>query len=232
MNLITASNVNTGYKRKQVTKDINFTVSEGDYLCILGENGARKTTLLKTILSLIEPMSGSIECTPNITLGYLPQQTRIPSEFPATGWEVVPSGTISRYPKKCFYGNKHKSIAKTWMDKLSISDLKKNRFGNLSGGQKQRVLLARALCASDKLLVLDEPTKGLDPKLTEEFYEIVENLNEAGTTIIMISHDIEASLKYANNILHIGKRQLYFGSKKEYITSDALSHLRYIEGRS
>lgn len=190
-----------GYDGKTVVSGLNFEINDGDYLCIVGENGSGKTTLMKTLLGLITLLGGSIQGLNKNDIGYLPQISDIQKDFPATVEEVVLSGT-----KKLFYRKKEKDLMMFNLERLNITNLSKCKFSELSGGQRQRVLLARALCASKKILLLDEPVSGLDPKATATMYEIIDKLNkEDGMTIIMISHDLNGSLKYASNVLNIGE---------------------------
>ena len=224
MAYITCEDVTLGYEGKPVTEHINFTVNKGDYLCIVGENGAGKSTLMKTLLRLINPMSGKIIIGDGIEsceIGYLPQQTVTQRDFPASVMEIVLSGTLNKCGFRPFYSKNEKKTAEENMRRLEIWDLRKHCYRELSGGQQQRVLLARALCAAEKLLLLDEPVAGLDPKVTVEMYQLIKKLNDEGITIIMVSHDIQAAVKYATHILHVGRRQLFFGSSKDYLESDA-----------
>ncbi|MBO5458636.1 MAG: metal ABC transporter ATP-binding protein [Lachnospira sp.] len=224
MAYITCEDVTLGYEGKPVTEHINFTVNKGDYLCIVGENGAGKSTLMKTLLRLINPMSGKIIIGDGIEsceVGYLPQQTVTQRDFPASVMEIVLSGTLNKCGFRPFYSKNEKKTAEENMRRLEIWDLRKRCYRELSGGQQQRVLLARALCAAEKLLLLDEPVAGLDPKVTVEMYQLIKKLNDEGITIIMVSHDIQAAVKYATHILHVGRRQLFFGSSKDYLESDA-----------
>lgn len=224
MAYITCEDVTLGYEGKPVTEHINFTVNKGDYLCIVGENGAGKSTLMKTLLRLINPMSGKIIIGDGIEsceVGYLPQQTVTQRDFPASVMEIVLSGTLSKCGFRPFYSKNEKKTAEENMRRLEIWDLRKRCYRELSGGQQQRVLLARALCAAEKLLLLDEPVAGLDPKVTVEMYQLIKKLNDERITIIMVSHDIQAAVKYATHILHVGRRQLFFGSSKDYLESDA-----------
>ena len=191
-----------GYDGKTVVSGLNLKINDGDYLCIVGENGSGKTTLMKTLLGLIPLLGGSIQGLNKNDIGYLPQISDIQKDFPATVEEVVLSGT-----KKLFYRKKEKDLMRFNLERLNIANLSKCKFSESSGGQRQRVLLARALCASKKILLLDEPVSGLDPKATAMMYEIINKLNkEDGMTIIMISHDLNGSLKYASNVLNVGEK--------------------------
>ena len=191
-----------GYDGKTVVSGLNFEINDGDYLCIVGENGSGKTTLMKTLLGLMPLLGGSIQGLNKNDIGYLPQISDIQKDFPAPVEEVVLSGT-----KKLFYRKKEKDLMMFNLERLNITNLSKCKFSELSGGQRQRVLLARALCASKKILLLDEPVSGLDPKATAMMYEIIDKLNkEDGMTIIMISHDLNGSLKYASNVLNVGEK--------------------------
>lgn len=224
MAYITCENLTLGYDNHIVTDNLNFKIEKGDYLCIVGENGAGKSTLMKTLLHLQAPISGTIEVGDGLKpyeIGYLPQQTEVQKDFPASVWEIVLSGTLSKCGNRLFYSKQEKQLAEENMKKMDIWDLRKKCYRNLSGGQQQRVLLARALCATSKLLLLDEPVTGLDPKVTSEFYQLIKELNESGITMIMVSHDVQAAVMYASHILHLGKGQLFFGKTDEYKNSNA-----------
>lgn len=214
-----------GYDGKKILENLDFTINSGDYLCIVGENGSGKSTLMKTILGLEQPISGKIikgEGVLKSQIGYLPQQTVIQKDFPASVKEIVYSGCQARCGMRPFYNKEEKALAEECMEKMGISDLKNICYRELSGGQQQRVLLARALCAAQKILLLDEPVTGLDPRVTAEMYSLIESLNKNdGITIIMISHDVNAALKYASHILHIGN-DVFFGTKQEYLKSDII----------
>ena len=223
MALITIQNLSLGYDSHAIVENLNFTVNAGDYLCIVGENGSGKTTLMKTLLHLQEPVSGQIRMGDGLKkneIGYLPQQTMVQKDFPASVSEIVLSGCQGRCGLRPFYNKEEKELAKTNMERMGIMPLKDRCYRELSGGQQQRVLLARALCATQKVLLLDEPVAGLDPKVTAEMYDLIETLNREGVTIIMISHDIAAAVRYASHILHIGDT-VFFGTKEEYMNSDA-----------
>lgn len=215
-------NLSLGYDSKVIVSDLNFSINKGDYLCIVGENGSGKTTLMKTLLNLHSPVSGNIITGDGLRyneIGYLPQQTIVQKDFPASVKEIVLSGCQGRCGIRPFYKREEKNIARENIERMGISNLSSRCYRELSGGQQQRVLLARALCATRKLLLLDEPVSGLDPKATSEMYGIIEELNRQDKiTIIMISHDISAAVKYASHILHIGD-EIFFGTKEEYLKS-------------
>lgn len=228
MNLLKIENLSVGYDSQVVASDINFTVDEGDYLCIVGENGSGKSTLMKTLLGLQSKLSGDIIKHPSLKkndIGYLPQQTVVQKDFPASVREIVLSGCQARKGLIPFYTAEDKKLAKTNMERMNITDLANRCYRELSGGQQQRVLLARALCATNKILLLDEPVAGLDPMVTEEMYELIHKLNLEGVTIIMISHDIDEVMKYATTVLHMGE-DIYFGSKNQYIAKRGENNVR------
>ena len=225
MEQLNCRNLTLGYEGKTLISNLTFTVNAGEYLCIVGENGSGKSTLMKTILNLKAPMSGHIQTGEGLSsteIGYLPQQTEVQKDFPASVREVVRSGCLNRCGLRPFYNAEEKRIAEDNMEKLGIISLAKHCYRELSGGQQQRVLLARALCAARKILLLDEPAAGLDPIASMDMYDLVASLNNDGITVIMISHDISAAVKYASHILHIGAgAALYFGTKSDYPISDA-----------
>ncbi|MCL1912692.1 MAG: ABC transporter ATP-binding protein [Eubacteriaceae bacterium] len=214
-----------GYEGKTVISGLSFSVEAGSYLCIIGDNGSGKSTLMKTLLGLKTPLSGQVlsgeGLKPN-EIGYLPQQTLVQKDFPASVREVVRSGCLNKSGLNPFYTKAQKQAADENMERLGISALAKRCYRELSGGQQQRVLLARALCATGQILLLDEPAAGLDPMMSDEMYELIAELNGSGTTIIMVSHDISASLKYASHILHLGNQKaLFCGTKDGYLSSEA-----------
>ena len=220
MSQLTCTGLCLGYEGKEILSNLSFSVEAGDYVCILGENGSGKTTLMRTILGLHKPMKGSITTGDGLNrreIGYLPQQNSIQRDFPATVREIVVSGFQGQCGFRPFYTREQKRRADENIELMGISHLKNRCYRELSGGQQQRVLLARALCATRKMLFLDEPVAGLDPKVTQEMYALIEKLNkELGITIIMISHDIRAAIQFSNKILHIGS-EIFFGSRDEYI---------------
>ncbi len=224
MALLTCNNLSLGYEGKPVAEGVAFSVGKGDYLCIVGENGSGKSTLMKTLLGLIPPLSGKITMGEGMkpgAIGYLPQQTPAQRDFPASVREVVLSGCLNHGGFSPFYSKKQKQAAENAMQRLEIAHLANRCYRELSGGQQQRALLSRALCAADRMLLLDEPAAGLDPQITEEMYGLIEQLNKSGMTIIMISHDIAAALRYATHILHVSRHPLYFGEKSGYLESPA-----------
>ncbi len=217
--------VTLGYENKVVAKNLNFKIDQGDYLCVVGENGTGKSTLIKTLLGLIKPLNGeviaNVQGKNHKGVGYLPQQTQAQKDFPASVWEVVLSGVLNNDHRRPFYNKKDKAEAEKNMEKLNILDLKKRCYRELSGGQQQRVLLARALCATDSVLILDEPVTGLDPAASMELYETIKDLNKKeNVTIIMVSHDIKNALNYATHILHLEQENDFFGTVEEYKKSN------------
>lgn len=218
---IICQNLSVGYDSKVILKNLSFEVNKGDYLCIVGENGSGKTTLIKSILGLIPTISGKLETGEGLKsneIGYLPQQTIVQRDFPASVKEIVLSGCQGRMGLRPFYSKSDRLLAEKNMKKMDITDLSKRCYRELSGGQQQRVLLARALCATQKLLLLDEPVSGLDPRVTAEMYQTIKSLNDEGISIIMISHDVDAAVKYASHILHIGN-DVFYGTTEEYVNS-------------
>ncbi len=223
MALITCKDLKLGYETHPILEHLSFGVSAGDYLCIVGENGSGKSTLMRTVLGLHKPLSGSILFGDGLReneIGYLPQQTAIQKDFPATVWEIVLSGCQARMARRAFYGKAEKELAAQNLERMGLTALKRRCYRELSGGQQQRVLLTRALCATRKLLLMDEPVSGLDPKVTAEMYALIEGLNRKdGVTVVMISHDIAAAARYATHTLHLGGGEAFFGTVEQYRNS-------------
>ena len=220
--LIVCRDASLGYEGQSVLAHLDLTIRAGDYLCIVGDNGSGKSTLLRGLLGLLSPQSGEILRAPELrqgAVGYLPQQTIVQRDFPASVQEIVLSGCQSRCGLRPFYSREEKQLAQDAMHKMQIGSLAKRCYRELSGGQQQRVLLARALCATRKMLLLDEPVSGLDPKATTEMYHLIEKLNQQeGITVLMISHDIQAAVCYASHILHVGET-IFFGTREAYLQS-------------
>ena len=222
MLLIDFNKVTIGYDGKSVISDLTFQIKPNEYVCIVGENGSGKTTLMKCLLGLIPPLSGKITFGDGLTqneIGYLPQKTVLQKDFPASVEEVVLSGSLNK-KHTLFYSKEQKKTAEKNMELTGITDIRKNCFRELSGGQQQRALLARALCATTKLLILDEPVTGLDPVASADMYNLVKNLYKEGITVIMVSHDITAAVNNATKILHLSKDNYFFGSTHQYLHSD------------
>ena len=223
-------NISVGYEDGIVVSDVSFELNRGDYVCIVGENGAGKSSLLKGILGLAKIQGGKLEYGDGMSradVGYLPQQKDYQKNFPATVKEVVMSGFLNKMGLRPYYNRAEKAKAMEILSDFGMADYVRASFGSLSGGQKQRVLLARAMCATDKLLLLDEPTTGLDPVATEELYELLKRLNrEKKTTILMVSHDLNKAVSDAGLILHVNKRSGcgYFGPADKYLDSEAARH--------
>ena len=251
-NLISVEDLTLSYENMTVIKDMSFTVKSGDYLCVVGENGSGKSTLIKALLSLKKPVGGSIRFGGGLKrreIGYLPQQTGAQQDFPASVWEVVLSGCLNSMGLRPFYTDRERKLAAQNMERLGITHLKKRSYRELSGGQQQRVLLARALCATKKLLLLDEPVSGLDPMVTAEMYELIADINRSGcsaklqsqrpnagqssagkVTVIMVTHDISAALKYASHILCLRQDSWFFGTTQEFMADGSSDFLKGGEG--
>ena len=208
------------YEGKRVLEGVNFSLNAGDYLCVVGENGSGKSTLIKGLLGLKAPEQGSITLSDGLKateIGYLPQQTQVQRDFPASVQEVVLSGCLNSLGGRLFYTKELKQRAMENMERMGIEELRSESYQNLSGGQQQRVLLARALCATKKLLLLDEPVTGLDPIASGEMYNLIKLINLCDNiSVIMVSHDIHEAVRYATHILHLGHSQLFFGTAAEY----------------
>lgn len=220
---ITCKDLSFAYDGETVLSDINFSIDAGAYLCIVGENGSGKSTLMRGILGLKHPSKGEIifDDLKPIEIGYLPQQTQIQRDFPASVSEVVLSGRLNSMRGRMFCNAEDKAAAAANMERLGIDDIADRCYLELSGGQQQRVLLARAMCATKKLLLLDEPVTGLDPVAANEMYNLIKLVNLCdNTSVIMISHDIHAAVRYATHILHLGHSQLFFGTTEQYRESD------------
>ncbi len=220
MSQIACENLILGYERKAVAAPLSFRVEEGDYLYIVGDNGSGKSTLVKTLLGLCKPLGGSIQYGDELRqneIGYMPQQTIVQRDFPACVEEIVLSGCLNGMGLRPFYTSKEKKRVTQMLEKMEITNLRQRSYRELSGGQQQRVLLARALCATKKMLLLDEPVSGLDPVVTQEFYDVIHKLNrEDHITVITVSHDIASAMKYATHILQIGEKEPFFGTAEAY----------------
>lgn len=219
MSLLKLENVSMGYEGRTAVANVSFEVDAGDYVCIVGENGSGKSTLIKGILGLVKPQSGAIawQGLARREAGYVPQQTQMQRDFPASVFEVVLSGCLNRRGFRPFYTKEEKRRAQENIRLLGMEKLLAKSYRTLSGGQQRRVLLARALCATEKLLILDEPAAGLDPVVTAELYALMEKLNkERGVTVIMVSHDIQSAVHYGSKILHMQAKAMFFGTPAEY----------------
>ena len=223
MSQIECKDVSVKYENQVVLEDISFSIEQGDYLCIVGENGSGKSTLVKTILGLENSKLGQIVFGEGLNkneIGYLPQQTQAQKDFPASVYEVVLSGCLNSKGFSPFYSMKDKKLANEMIKSLGIENINRKSFRELSGGQQQRVLLARALCATKKIIILDEPITGLDPTVTREMYSLIKEINKKGITIIMVSHDINFAVNNASKILHLKKNIKFFGNTEDYANSE------------
>lgn len=223
MNLIEFKNVCLGYDGKVVLDNINFSIKKGDFLTIVGPNGSGKSTLIKGLLGLLPPMKGKITY-PNIKknfIGYMPQITKVDGNFPASVYEIVLSGCLNRLGNKPFYGKKEKELVIKNLDVLKILDLKNKKFSELSGGQRQKVLLARCLCSTSKLLILDEPSNNLDYNSKLEIYDLIKQLNkEEKITVILITHDLDKEDLLGNKVISLKTEDFALGDIKEYGLND------------
>lgn len=228
---LTCNNITIAYEKEIVVDNVSFQVESGDYMAIVGENGTGKSSILKAILGLIPLRFGEIVFQDGFlknNIGYLSQQNPMQKEFPASVYEVVLSGCLNRKGINPFYSKKAKALARENIERLGMDDYAKKSFADLSGGQKQRVLLARALCATDKMIFLDEPITGLDPVAIKEMYGQIDRLNkEFGITIVMVTHDIDNTVKYANKILHLSKNQYFYGTGEQYMESTFASEMDF-----
>ena len=221
MSQIICRDVRLGYDGVTVCENLNFSRDKGDYLCVVGDNGSGKSTLVKTLLGLRQPLGGQIIRESDLgSIGYLPQKSESRQDFPATVREVVLSGCSGNLGKSFFYTRKQRELAVESMSTMHISKLADRSYSRLSGGQQQRVLLARALCAAKKIILLDEPVSGLDPAASAEMYDVISHMNYHGMTVIMVTHDIEAAVKHAKKILYLGERPEFFTSVEDYVRSD------------
>lgn len=221
--LLRCEHADFGYENQDAVVDANLEVNTGDYICIVGENGSGKSTLMKGILGLLKPTSGKIVVSEELKragIGYLPQQTAAQRDFPATAYEVVLSGCLGKRGNRPFYSRKERELAEHSMERLGIADLRKQCYRELSGGQQQRTLIARALCATDRMLVLDEPITGLDPSAIQDFYHMIKRLNrEEQVAVLMVSHDVQNIVHQANKILHLKREVLFYGTVSDYVKS-------------
>lgn len=220
MKLITLKDLTLGYENETILKNINLSIEDGDFICIVGPNGSGKSTFVKGILGLIKPIKGKVIYN-NLKqqfIGYCAQETKVDPNFPATVYEIVLSGTLNRLGIKSFYTKKEKEIANNNLRLLDIEKIKNKSFCDLSGGQRQKVLIARSLCATTKLLILDEPSNNLDAKSKNELYKIIVDLNKKyGLTIMMITHDLDHGNLLGNKILSLRDNEIYFGTTEEFI---------------
>lgn len=228
MNLITSTNLSLAYDGRVVAENVTFTLDTGDYLCVIGENGSGKSTLMKAVTGAIKPYSGTLTLSDELKkcgIGYLPQTSRIQRDFPASVREAVLSGCVRRDRLGFLWGADSRRRAAEAMEMLGISDLASKSFGELSGGQRQRVLLARAFCASELLLVLDEPVTGLDPDAAHDMYDAIRLINSGGCAVMMVSHDVQCALREANRVLSMCRGHSFFGTVNEYAAHEASDEL-------
>ena len=214
MSVLEISNLSFSYENELILDNINLVVDERDFLAIIGPNGGGKSTLLKLITGINKIQQGTIKIfgenfSKNLSLiGYVPQNTNVNINFPIKVIEVVMMGHVG--DKRPLIGYKKEEIACALgaLNQVNMQEFAQKKIGSLSGGQRQRVMIARALCAHPKILILDEPTASIDIDGQKRIYELLKQLNET-MTIIVVSHDISVVLAYANKVVHINKRLIY-----------------------
>ena len=220
MALMAMKDVTIAFEGTVAVDRVSFEVNPGDYLVIVGENGSGKSTLIRAMLGLVRPRSGSIAYGDGLVknrIGYLPQQTAAQRDFPASVEEVVLSGCVNRMGTRCFFDKSDRQKAEANMALLDVLKYRKKSFRTLSGGQQQRTLLARALCATDAMLLLDEPVTGLDPAAAAELYDVIRDLNRKhGVAVVMVSHDLGGAMRDANKVLVMNRGMDFFGSVQDY----------------
>ena len=236
--IVNFEDVNFSYNGNIALKDINFSINKGDFVGIIGPNGSGKTTLLRVILKLLRPQSGKISLFGKpinqfrlwSKIGYVPQKvTQLETKFPITVEEVISLGRVStiglfgKFTKKDYRAVSHAE------DIIEIDPIKKRLITELSGGQQQRVFIAKALASDPDLLILDEPTTGVDVESQESFYKLLAKLNkERGLTIILVSHDIGVVVNEVNTLFCINKSLIYHGTPKHFIEG---KHMEEIYGK-
>lgn len=231
--LLECENLSVSFDGRKILDNVSFFVEERDFLCIVGENGTGKTTLTNAILGLVPISGGSIRLNgiSKSDIGYLPQKLKAESGFPASVSEIVLSGFVGKSFFRPFYSRMQRCKAEDSMKLLSVYELRRRSFSELSGGQQQRVLLARAVCASEKLVMLDEPVTGLDAASSDGFYKLIVHLNtDHGMAVIMVSHDIRRAVKYCGKVLHLGHGVQFFGSSGEYAKTELYARYAKAEG--
>ena len=220
MNLIESHDLTLAYDGVVAAEHVNFTLAEGDYLCVVGENGSGKSTLLKAITGEVRPAGGLLSVAPALKkrgIGYLPQISKIQRDFPASVREVVLTGCVRGDGRGFLWSRDAQKRAADAMDMLGVADLAQKTLSSLSGGQRQRVLLARAMCVSDTLLLLDEPVTGLDPEAVHGMYEAIRRINlERGCAVMMVSHDVSCALREAKHVLSLCRGHSFYGTVEGY----------------
>lgn len=202
--IIECKNVKFYFTKEQILYNVNWTICEGDFWAIIGPNGGGKSTLARLLVGLLKPTSGEIIKDKNLRIGYVPQNTFLNRHFPITTLEVVMMGFLKPRLFGGFLPKNAREIAMEKLKWLRMESYADKKIGELSGGQRQRVLIARALCGNPNLLILDEPTASVDQKSQKEIYDLLRQINQE-KTIIMISHDVSVLLDCAKKVLYVNK---------------------------
>ena len=233
--IIECEHVSFRYTEEDVLEDVSFTVQPGEYIGVIGSNGSGKTTLLKILLGLLQSTEGGVklfgvpiaEFRDWKKIGYIPQSVfRGDMNFPATAQEIVESGHHEAHALGLRPFRKagcYKVMAA--LKRVDIAHVANKRIGELSGGERQRVFIARALVSDPELLVLDEPTIGVDAATEEKFYHFLEDLNRSGMTIVLISHDLEAIAREVKKVLCLNRRVISYGTPGSLQSADVLKEL-------
>ena len=226
--IVEINNVTCGYEKQRVLSDVSLDIMPGDFVGLLGPSGSGKTTLLRTVLGAVDLYEGEVLVNGVATskkqprVGYVPQLETIDWNFPVTVQEAVMMGRMTENPLFPWYRKKEKELAATMMDRLGIYHLANRHIRELSGGQQQRVFLARALVSNPQLLLLDEPTSGVDIKTRDDVMHLLHDLNHDGVTIIITTHEINAVAVHLPWIVCLAGRILAEGPPSEVITTEVL----------
>ena len=232
--LIVIKNLVIGYDNNPVLSDINLTIERGSFTGLLGSNGTGKSTLIKTILGILPPLSGeaawhSIDGKPPV-FGYVPQREALDPVFLLSSFEVALMGACGRVKPGCFMGKTERDWAHHCLESTGMADLSRKRFSQLSGGQKQRVLIARALATKPDFLLLDEPTAGIDAAASQAIMELICQLHtKQHLTILMVNHDLLTVRRTAQNIIWLHHGKVLHGPAAELLSREKIEEIMALE---